>query len=250
MDFELMGKNYIITGASSGIGRAACIELSKQKANVILVARNEERLQETLDQMEQGNHTLISCDLTSLDEISGVVTDIYEKYNVIDGIIYSAGITKTPKLSKATYEEMNPTMLINYYAFIELLRHAVDKKKKHPMSVVAISSMSVLTCNAGSIAYSASKAALEAAVRVFSKELFKKNVRINAIRPAEVDTEMTTYGWGMIYDDYGKHLKETGFQPYGLIDPADVANMAIYLTKDAAKAITGMMIPINGGARF
>jgi len=248
--WELEGKNYIVTGASSGIGRAVCVELSKQKSNVILVARNEERLQETLEKMIPANHRAISFDLTNIEDINKIVADIYEKCNTIDGIIYCAGYGTATTLRKTTYEVLHRDMLINYYAFVELVRCVVkDKPKKHPMRIVSISSIASILNTINYTAYSASKAALDAAVRVLSTELIKKNTTINTIRPAYVDTEALTFT-NDLFEDFTEHIKKTGFQPLGLIDPYDVAKMTVYLMSDAAKSITGMNIPINGGARF
>ena len=248
MEFE--NKNYIVTGASSGIGRAVCIELSKQKANVMLVARNEERLNETLEKMDSANHSQASFDLTNIDGIDSLVASIYEKYDTIDGVIYCAGYGSGTTLRKITYQMLHGDMLINYYAFVELVRCAVKyKPKKHPMRIVSISSIASILNTASYTSYSASKAALDAAVRVLSNELVKKNTTINTIRPAYVDTEMMTF-MNDLFEDFNEHIKNTGFQPLGLIEPYDVARMAIYLMGDAAKSITGMHIPINGGARF
>lgn len=243
------GKTYIVTGASSGIGRAVCIELSRQRANVVLVGRNEERLNDTLSKMEAGSHQLMSFDLSDIQKINGISEEAYKKYEAIDGIVYCAGFTGHTTLKGSTYEALHPYMLIHYYAFVELIRCVVNsKKKKHPMRIVGMSSVGSILVIDNLTAYSAAKAAMDAAVRVLAVELIKKNVTINSIRPANVDTEMLN-DLHDIYGDFGEQIKKT-VQPLGLIDPVDVAKMALYLLSDAAKSITGMAVPINGGVRF
>ena len=247
---ELKGKNYIVTGASSGIGRATCIELSRSGANVLLVARNQDRLQDTLKLVEPTNHAVINFDLSNIDGIQGIISGAYEKFTVIDGLIYCAGIGWGATLQKTTYELMHSIMLVNCYAFVEFVRCLTKvKPKAHIMRIVGISSVGSLTNNKHDTAYSASKAAMEAAIRVMSTELIKKNTTINSIRPAYVDTEMLS-SMQDVFGDFNEHIKSTGFQPLGMIDPVDVAKLAVYLLSDAAKSITGMCVPINGGARF
>jgi len=249
---ELSGKNYIVTGASSGIGRAVCVELSKLKANAVLVARNEERLQETLAKMEPANHTSFIYDLTDIDGIAGLVEQIYEANISIDGIIYCAGYSTKSPLSKAKYDVLHKDMLISYYAFVEVVRCVIKHKpKQHSMRIVGMSSVASVLSPAYYLPYSAAKAALEAAVRVMSTELISKATTINAIRPAYVDTEMIhTLGFHDFYGDFNKHIMSVSkFQPLGLIEASDVAKMAVYLVGDAAKSITGMTFTINGGAR-
>ena len=245
------GKTYIVTGASSGIGRAVCIELSRQKANVVMIARNEEKLNDTLTKMETGNHMLISFNLSDIEKIEEILADVHEKYEVIDGIVYCAGINHNTKLKKTTYEVLHSVMLVNYYAFIELVRCEIDRKSKdYPSRIVVISSAASILDSKDNLAYSASKAAVESAVRVLSTELRKKNTNINAIRSAYVETEMLEGKLiNLFYEDFSEHIKQS-FQPLGLIDPFDVAKMSLYLLSDAAKSITGMHIPINGGVRW
>ena len=243
------GKTYIVTGASSGIGRAVCIELSRQKANVVLVARSEERLNDTLAKMEAGNHQLISFNLSYIEKINEMVADVYEKYEKIDGIIYCAGFISHSTLKKTTYESLHSMMLINYYAFVELIRCVMNKKpKNHPFRIVGLSSAASVAATENFVGYSAAKAAMESSSRVLAVELRKKNTTINTIRLAYVDTEMLEI-YNDFFEDFDAQLRRT-VQPLGLIDSCDVAKMTLYLLSDSAKSITGMNIPINGGMVF
>ena len=250
MESEFESKNYIVTGASSGIGRAVCIELSKQKANVLLIARNEERLRNTLSEMDAAGHMAISFDLSDINGIQNIVKSGYERYGKIDGFIHCAGEGQGASLQKSTYNLLHGMMLVHYYAFVEFVRYLIKSKEKdYPLRIVGVSSVASKAHNRHDTGYSASKAALEAAVRVLSAELVKKNSTINAVCPAYVDTGRQS-GLQNLFGDVNEYLKRTGFQPYGMIDPPDVAKLILYLLGDAAKSITGMSVPINGGARF
>jgi NAD(P)-dependent dehydrogenase (short-subunit alcohol dehydrogenase family) len=248
MTCEFEGKNYIVTGASSGIGREVCIELSRRKAAVVLIARNEERTNETLSMMDPANHSAIIHDLADISGINGIAENIRSQYGKVDGIVYSAGVAPVSPLHKTTCELLHSVMLVNFYAFMELVRCVIRHNPgKHPMRVVAMSAATCRDMASHLSAYAASKAAVEAAVRCLSVELHKKNITINTVCPAHVRTPMQQ---SAVYDDMDEQIKKSGKQPLGLIDPADVAKMAVYLMSDAAKYITGMSIPINGGMRY
>lgn len=240
-------KTYMVTGASSGIGQSICIELSK-KNNVILLARNPERLQETLALMSEGNHTIIQGDVSKIEDIAGYVKQAYEKYTVLDGFAHCAGIGGIFRLSQSSYELIHSIMLVNYYAFMEFVRCLMKNKKKiHPFHIIAMSSQGAISNQKYYPIYAASKAALEASIRPLGTELIAKNTTINAIRPAFVDTAMIAGN-----DDYLENFEQiiikNGFQPMGLIPPEYVAKIAVHLLSDDSKYTTGMVIPINGGA--
>lgn len=242
-----MKKTYMITGASSGIGRSICIELSKN-ANVILIARNTERLQETLDLMNAGEHMIMQGDISKIDDIAAFVKQAYDKYTVLDGFAHCAGIGGIFRLSQSNFEQINSLMLVNYYAFMEFVRQLMKSKKKaHPFHIVGISSQATVSHQKYYSIYAASKAALEACIRPLSTELILKNTTINAIRPALVNTPMIAINDDLV-GDFEQEIIKNGFQPMGLIPPKYVAKLAVHLLSDDAKYTTGMVIPINGGA--
>ncbi|MDR1276782.1 MAG: SDR family oxidoreductase [Candidatus Accumulibacter sp.] len=248
MNGEYSGKNYLVVGASSGIGRSVCLELGAQGANVILVARHKQALEETLQLMPRGKHTILPFDIADISDIEMVVTTMQTEYNHIDGLIFSAGKMGKIRLRDNTYATTHEFMQINFYPFIEFIRCLVRKKTKaQSMRVVCISSLASVTHEKYLTAYAASKAAMEAAVRCLGTELAAKNMTINAVRPAFVKTEMLAE-IDEITGDFNEHIKSTGYQPLGLIDPNDVAKLAIYLLSNAAKSITGATLSINAGA--
>jgi NAD(P)-dependent dehydrogenase (short-subunit alcohol dehydrogenase family) len=249
MNEDFSGKNYLVTGASSGIGRAVCTELSKRGANIALLARDRDRLSETLSRMTDGKHFSAVCDLADISAIERTVQELWRNCGRMDGFVHCAGISANLPLRKTNFDVLHGVMRVNFYAFVELVRCFVTQKaKSEAMRIVGISSIGSVTHTKYHTAYSASKAALEAAVRDLAEELIPRNVRINAVRPAYVDTPMLA-AMNDIMDDFNEYVKTSGFQPLGLIDPVHVANMVLYLLGDAADFITGMVMPINGGAR-
>jgi len=244
---ENLKKTYMVTGASSGIGQSICIELSK-KNNVILLARNPERLQETLALMSAGNHMIIQGDVSKIENIIDYVKQAYAKYTVLDGFAHCAGIGGIFRLSQSNYELIHSIMLVNYYAFMEFVRCLMKSKKKiHPFHIIAMSSQGAISHQKYYPIYAASKAALEASIRPLGTELIAKNTTINAIRPAFVDTVMIA-GNDDYLGNFEQEIIKNGFQPMGLIPPKYVAKLAVHLLSDDAKYTTGMVIPINGGA--
>jgi len=240
-------KTYMVTGASSGIGQSICIELSKNN-NVILLARNSERLQETLALMTEGNHMIIEGDISKIENIATYVKQAYEKYTILDGFAHCAGIGGIFRLSQTTYELIHSIMLVNFYSFVEFVRCLMKHKKKiHPFHIIAISSQGAISHQKYYPIYAASKAALEGCIRPLGTELILKNTTINAIRPAFVDTPMIAANDDIV-GNFEQEIINNGFQPMGLIPPKYVAKLAVHLLSDDAKYTTGMIIPINAGA--
>jgi NAD(P)-dependent dehydrogenase (short-subunit alcohol dehydrogenase family) len=251
MNSEYKNKTYLVTGASSGIGRSVCLELSSLGANVVLLARNETGLAETQRLMTQeGRHTIRPFDVSAIADIAEIVNSIFEHYERIDGLVYSAGRGGQSRLRDTVYDLIHSLMLVNFYAFIEFVRCLMKKKpKSQVMRIVGISSLASVSHEKYFTAYAASKAALEASVRTMATEIIPRNATINVIRPAFVNTAMIA-GMNEILGDFEAHIKSTGYQPQGLIAPEDVAKLAVYLLGDAAKSITGAVVPINAGAAF
>ena len=244
---DLSGKNIMVTGASSGIGKGIGILLSKLGANVIMVARNEERLKETYCELDPGDHSYYLLDLNNLDEIGGMICKVCSNGRKLNGLVHSAGISRTSPLQYLKMEDLNNIMSVNFYSFLELVKH-FSKKKHHDGggSIVAISSISSRVGARGLTAYCASKGALESAIRTMALELAYKGIRINAISPGVIATP--------IYDglkeivnnkDFEDELKKRQFM--GLGNPEDVAHAAAFLLSDASRFITGTSLVLDGG---
>ena len=244
--FSLSGKTILITGASSGIGRQCAIACSRMGARIIAVARNTERLQETLAQLDGDGHAFYSIDLANCNDIKSLVSQIVKENNKLDGILCAAGIERTMPaklLTSADYEEV---FRVNTVSAFELVSQATTVKHFNAGgSVVLISSITALIARSGTAAYSASKGAMISGARVLAAELAKRKIRVNCISPGTILTPLMQNFLGTLNEeDYKK--RTSGF-PLGLGEPDDVANACIYLLSDASKWVTGQNFVIDGG---
>jgi len=244
---DLSGKNIIVTGASSGIGKGIAIFLSKLGADIIMIARNEGRLKETLDELAPGNHSYYLLDLSNLEEVGKAIDNICSNGRKLNGLVHSAGISRTIPLQHLKLTDLNSIMCINFYSFVELVKHFSKRKNNdNGGSIVAISSISSKVGARGLAAYCASKGALESAIRPMALELAAKNIRINSIAPGMIATQ--------IYDGLKELVNNNNFESdlrkrqfMGLGSPDDVAYATAFLLSDASKFITGTSLTVDGG---
>lgn len=245
--FSLKGKNIMITGASSGIGRQCAIECSKSGARIVLVARNQEKLEETKVSLTTNRHLIFSQDITCFDKIEPLVSEAVSVIGKIDGFIHAAGIEKTLPLMNMKYSDYEEIMKINHIAGFEIARHLAKAKYRNTerASWVFIASTMGVVGNAGLIGYSSSKGALISGVRSLAIELADKKINVNTISPGMVMTKMME-----------KHLQTLSSEqlekrykryPLGIGSPQDVAYACIYLLSDAAKWVTGTNLVVDGG---
>ena len=240
--FSLEGKTILITGASSGIGRATAIECSKLGARCILTARNEERLKETLSQLAGDGHQMLLCDLSDGNAINEMVDRLPE----INALVNNAGYTKLLPISFINREDFQSILDVNTVAAIILLQRLLKKKKlTKNSSVVFTSSMAGLGFS--SVAngmYTASKGALSAFIRCAALELAPKGIRVNAVCPAMVNTNIMESG-AVSEEQLKEDMKMYPLGRYG--EPNDVAYAMIYLLSDASSWVTGTNMVIDGG---
>ncbi len=241
-------KNYLVIGATSGIGKSVSSLLAAEGANIILMARSEKNLAHVKAGLSPGKHTIIPYDVADIENISSLIDEIKSEYHIINGMIFCVGCGHSSRLRDISLIDMQFTMQANCFSFIEFVRKLVSvKNKTQSLRIVAISSLASTEFKKYLTMYAASKAALEASIRCLATELGRKNIRINAIRPAFVDTPRLEQ-LDDITGSVEKRLKENGYQPLGLIPPDDVAAMVLYLLSDTASSINGVCISINGGA--
>jgi NAD(P)-dependent dehydrogenase (short-subunit alcohol dehydrogenase family) len=242
--FSLEGKTILVTGASSGIGRAIAIECSKMGAAVIITARNEERLNETLSLMNNNNsHKLILADLSNENELAHIVDMVDCPLN---GIVQCAGFTISKPFPFLSKENIRHVMTVNFEAPILLTQLLLKKKKTgNPASVVFISSISGVLCSsvAGSI-YSASKGAVNGIIKGMALDLASKNIRVNSVNPGMIDTHIFDAGI-ITAEQIEEDKKRYPLKRYG--KPEEVAHAVIYLLSDASSWITGSNLVIDGG---
>lgn len=244
---DLSGKLILVTGASSGIGRAAAIALSRLGARVVLAGRREPALAETLDCMERrGTHATERIDLSEIDAIPAWLKSVVQRVGApLDGLVHSAGVSKYAPLRVVARGHIDEIMLPNVYASLALLRGATARDvSRAGSSLVFLSSVASLTGSPGMVTYSASKGAINAMVRSAASELRAKRIRVNCVAPAFVETPMLDEARASVP---GTAERNEARQFLGLIPPEDVAISIAYLLSDAARTVTGTTLVIDGG---
>lgn len=240
--FSLQNKTILVTGASSGIGRATAIECSKMGAKVIITARNEGKLKETLSLLEGDGHQMIIADLSKADEIDNLVAQLPE----INGLVNNAGKTITLPCKFITEEKLDDIVSVNMTAPILLFSKLLKKKKLvNGSSVVFTSSIGgTFIANMGNGMYGATKGALSAFVKIAALENASKNIRVNAVCPGMINTNL--FDSGVINEEQlAEDMKRYPLGRYG--KPEEVAWAMIYLLSDASSFVTGSNLVIDGG---
>jgi NAD(P)-dependent dehydrogenase (short-subunit alcohol dehydrogenase family) len=240
--FSLEGKTILVTGASSGIGRASAIECSKLGARVILTARNEERLHETVSLLEGSGHQMLLAELTNMEELNNLVSNV----NDLNGVVLCAGKGMTSPFPFSTQEKYNEVFDVNFFAPVELLRLLVKKKKfQKGASVVFVSSIGGIdSFQVGNGIYGASKAALNSTMKFCAKELAAKKIRVNSVNPGMVNTKLIQ-GGSISEEQHKLDMEKYPLKRYG--EPEDIAYGIIYLLSDASSWVTGHSLVIDGG---
>lgn len=240
--FSLENKKILVTGASSGIGKAIAIECSKMGARVIITGRNEERLAETYKELVGEHPAYIVADLTKEEDIERLVA----KTENLNGLVNCAGLT-IPKPFKFLQEsDIETVMTVNFNAPLLLTQRLVKKKKlEKGASVVFISSISGTKVSyiAGSI-YSASKGAINGLCKGLALELASQQIRVNTVVPGMVETNIVSGG------EIAEEQLEIDRQKYPLKrygKPEEVAYAVVYLLSGASGWVTGSNLLIDGG---
>lgn len=238
--FSLKDKTIIITGASSGIGRATAIECSKLGAKLILLGRSEDRLKETLENLAGSEHKFYSGDLTIDDKI----TEIVSKIDNIDGIVYSAGINDKSLIKSLNREKIEKMYNTNIFSPMLFTKEILKQKKLNKEgSIVMISSISSNYATISNALYASSKGALESFIKVSALELSSRRIRVNGIRPGVIETPLlNSY---TLKEELEAFKSQFPLGRFGT--PEEIAYGAIYLLSDAAKWITGTIFNIDGG---
>lgn len=240
--FSLEGKTILVTGASSGIGQETAIQCSKMGAKVIITARNEERLNETLSQMEGDGHRIVLAELTQQANLEKLVDAI----DSLNGVVLCAGKGMTSPFPFSTKEKFDTVFEINFFAPVELLRLLVKKKKlAKESSVVFVSSVGGnFSFNVGNGVYGASKAALNSIMKFCAKELAPKKIRVNSVNPGMVNTKLIQ-GGTISEEQHQLDMEKYPLKRYG--EPEEIAYGIIYLLSDASSWVTGHSLVIDGG---
>jgi NAD(P)-dependent dehydrogenase (short-subunit alcohol dehydrogenase family) len=240
--FVLEGKTILITGASSGIGRATAVECSKSGASLIITGRNEERLAETFKLLYGEGHLKVVADLT----ISESNEKLVDSLPFLDGVVNNAGIHKSLPVQFINLKDLNETLKTNTISPIILTQLLVKKKKLNKgSSIVFTSSIAgILRSSMANSMYSASKGAINGFMKNAALELAGKGIRVNSVNPAMVETGIMGNG-PIAEEQYLEDMKQYPLQRYGT--PQEIAFAIIYLLSDASAWVTGTSLVIDGG---
>ena len=245
--FSLEGKSIIVTGASSGIGQQVAISCSKMGARVILIGRNEERLEETRTQMEGEGHLVFSFDLINLDGMKGLVSDIVAVTGPLNGVVNCAGISTTNLFKLTKPDELDMFFRTNVYSGYFLTQECtkMGKFSKEGGSVIFFSSIAGSFGEVGKSTYGMTKAALLNLSKHLACELARKKIRVNTISPGAICTPINMNLPHM--KDPEKRAALEAQHLLGLGKTTDIANACIYLLSDASRWVTGTNLFVDGG---
>ncbi|MFD1020635.1 SDR family NAD(P)-dependent oxidoreductase [Thalassobacillus hwangdonensis] len=254
-DRALEEHHILITGASGGIGAETAKVAIQTGSKVTITGRNEEKLQELTDSLKgKGSINYVAGDLIDQEDRERIVEKASELHGPITGLVNSAGIAFGATLEELQEDDIRKVMELNYTAtvlFTQLVYRQMLQQEKG--AIVNVSSLSGLRGTHGNIAYSASKFAVIGFTQSLAIEAIEHNIRVNAVCPGFVDTEMAQNILKKKAEKQGRSFEEQmewakGTIPSGrLTSPEEVANSIIYLLTDAAENIVGESMKISGG---
>jgi 3-oxoacyl-[acyl-carrier protein] reductase len=239
-------KVALITGGSRGIGKAIALTLGKSDYHVIINYRSrEDEAVKVLDEIIAGggSGSIYQSDISNYNETEKMMTDIIKEHGGIDVLVNNAGITKDQLMLRMSEEDFSSVIDINLKGAFNCVKHVTRSMfKKRSGCIINISSVIGLVGNAGQVNYAASKAGIIGMTKALAKEYAARNIRVNAIAPGFIDTEMT--------DVLSEEIKQDILDKiplHTLGRPEDIANMVNFLASDQAKYITGQVIAVDGG---
>jgi len=245
LDLSLEGKTAFVTGGTRGIGRHIALTLAKAGCGVAVCGTHEERLRNV-------EAELLACgikaksyklNITEESEVTQVFQNFMTEFGGLDVLVNNAGITRDSLLIRMSVNDWQEVMEVNLKGMFLCARAATKQMmKKRQGRIINISSVSSLMASPGQANYSASKAGVIGFTRSLAKELAGRNVLVNAIAPGFIETEMTK----VVPENEMKKI--TNNIPLGRLgQPQDVANMAVFLSGEASKYITGQVFVVDGG---
>lgn len=241
-----LSKSILITGATRGIGYATAVQAAKQRWTIIVNGRNEERLIEMKEQLEmQYGATVytLNYDVTNVDEIKKAFMWIKKNVGQLDAVVNNAGILDDALLGMVNIKQVSQTLAVNTEAVIYHMQYASRLMMKQKSgSIVNVSSIIGRVGNAGQTVYGASKAAVIGATYSAAKELAPYNIRVNAVAPGFIETDMTKQ---LSDEKFEQRLTEIKMGRIG--KPEEVANAILFLASDLSSYITGQVIGVDGG---
>jgi NAD(P)-dependent dehydrogenase (short-subunit alcohol dehydrogenase family) len=238
-------KIAIVTGGGSGIGFAISEKFVQNGIETIIVGRDENKLKQAEDKLGKLCHAM-TCDVSNLPSIPGFISNVINQFGQIDVLVNNAGINMKKEFQDVTDEDFQKVITTNLTAVFAISREVVKQMLKQKSgAIINISSMAAQYGLPKVIAYSASKTAIDGMTRAMAVELSPKGIRVNAIAPGFIITDMTDKA---LNSDPERKAKVFGRTPMGYMgQPSDIGDAALFLAGDSAKYITGVVLPVDGG---
>ncbi|MVN76721.1 glucose 1-dehydrogenase [Hymenobacter sp. HMF4947] len=243
--FSLAGRVALITGGGTGIGFEIARCMVQAGATVVITGRREEVLKASTAELGVGGHYLVNdvCDLASLD---GLVEELEATHGPLDILVNNAGINMKKPALEVTDEDFNRIIHTNLNAVFSLTRAAAKRMvARRSGTILMISSMAAYYGIDRVVAYAASKSAVEGMVKVLASEFSAHGVRVNAIAPGFIETEMSRTAMNSDPDRRDRAMRRTPMGTFGR--PEDIGHAAVFLASDGARYITGVSLPVDGG---
>jgi len=240
--FSLQNKVILITGASSGIGRATAVECAKMGATVIITGRNEWRLSETLSSLTGEGHRSICLDLTNIQERAAFIGNL----PTIDGLVNSAGIQRTVLFRQIKQNQLDSVFDVNFFVPVQLSQELLNQKKfAKEASIVMVSSIDgPVTAHVGNSMYAASKGAITAMAKSMAVDLASRRIRVNCVLPGMTMTPMIDID-EITQEQMADDKLKYPLKRFGKSD--EIAHAIIYFLSDASSWTTGSNLVVDGG---
>jgi NAD(P)-dependent dehydrogenase (short-subunit alcohol dehydrogenase family) len=250
MESSFASRVVMVTGATSGIGRAVALRFAAESAQVVALGRNQSALNEVEAAVRNagGAPLTVAVDVTNDGQLHQAVDQTIDKFGRIDVLVNAAGHISTGSIEETSVAAWDAMMNVNLRAVFQLMQMAAPYLIKTQGSIVNVSSVTGLRSFPGVLAYCVSKAGLDQLTRCAALELAAKGVRVNSVNPGVVITEIHKRG-GMDEEAYAKFLEHSKTtHPLGRVgDPLEIAELVFYLASPKASWITGATYQIDGG---
>jgi NAD(P)-dependent dehydrogenase (short-subunit alcohol dehydrogenase family) len=243
--FSLAGRVALITGGGTGIGLEIARCMVAAGATVIITGRRESVLQESAAELGEGAHFVVN-DVSDLGGTDALIEQIEAEYGPLDILVNNAGINMKKPALEVTDEDFSRIIHTNLNAVFALTRAAARRMvPRGSGTIIMISSMAAYYGIDRVVAYAASKSAVEGMVKVLASEFSKDGVRVNAIAPGFIETEMSRTAMNSDPDRRDRAMRRTPMGKFG--KPSDIGHAAVFLASEAARYVTGVSLPVDGG---
>lgn len=244
--YNLEGKVAVVTGASKGIGKGIALELARQGADIILAARNKNKLEEVASEIEKLGRRAkaVSVDVTSKEQIDNLMQNIVPSFGGVDIFVNNAGITVMKRIIDTTPEDIDNILNTNLKGAIFFLQNAAKLmiEQKRGGSIIIVTSINAIAPLPSQAFYSSTKAALEALMKCLAADLAKESIRVNSVAPGAITTDMNCHFTPEVVERVASKI------PIGRVGESDeIADVVAFLSSEAARYITGATIVADGG---